>query len=581
MKLKFDRKSPSKSRSKSPSKCTSNTTQKTPSKCLASCIWGFAVEHEYALRIPVSHSYPGGIGPDVISSPTGKYGEIKRQTFWVPDLLPRFIYEFATENGKVETQMKIDLDWNGIDVLELITKNPVSRTVGDLVCELGSTLKTVESTVYSKEFRDFVRRRVKKMKANAKSQNARSRPRVVERLNVFLSAVEYLYDSTHEPNYKNPIRDLFSKNNFKQKKPSTPLLSLRFPYGSDVIFNDYWEGQKEMFPIYTGSIHVNVTLPHAPDESVTSNSEFMKRHVRAAAALQWIEPLLLVVLGSPDPFHSIDETLFPALSFRHTTESSVGFVTNNVVEKGFSKYRMASEDEFKPYPEGNKTVDNTSLFYSERLSDMKGDESGPLWMRSMKQNKASEANVFVFKSYDCPCRPFSGTDFRRDTENRTGLFGFEFRSLDIIPVENLACVLRLIWYIFDASNSLPKRNKVLSSPEYNAFNSNSFAKFMISASRIGSRATITKEYAEAITRVFRLDANVLIGSETAFDAINKLSGALFERFGGGKGIYSHLVDFDDDGNRYIRAPYIPDISSAAVEYHETSNTKTIKNRKLA
>jgi hypothetical protein len=537
-------------------------------------MWGFGLEHEYLIRIPLSDVYPGDSSSNQISSKSGKYGSYTRQAFWVPEEIPFFLYNFVTERDKIEIPMKLVVDYTSFQCVELVTKNPVSRTIGELVGELSSSLETVESTVYSKKFRDFTEKTVKRMKRTAKARRTNNKE-WDDIYNQTLKAVNYLHDSVSivKKNKFDPM-GLFRKSG---PEPVSPLPSLRFPYGSDVAFSRVHENKQINYPVYTGSIHVNVTLPHDPNESVTDNSEFMIRHLRAAAALQWVQPLMIVVLGSPDPFHSIDKTLFSALSFRHRQENNTGMVSSNLYDKGFVKHRTIYNfrDMIEP-DENDKLVDIHSKYHMHDIGHMKLESNviEPMWMRSMKNNKATEANSFVSKSYECPSLPFMGTDFRRDTKSRSGLFGFEFRSLDTIPVENLACVLRFIWYVFDSSINLPKRKSVLSSPEYNAFESNSFSKFLISASKLGSKAAITKEYSDSLTKVFRLDSDILNGSDNAFEAINKLSDVLYKKFGKGKGNYSRYVDFPDgDKKYYTNVPFIPDINSAALEYHKNLNMK--------
>lgn len=58
---------------------------------------------------------------------------------------------------------------------------------------------------------------------------------------------------------------------------------------------------------------------------------------------------------------------------------------------------------------------------------------------------AGPATSFVAKSYrGCPCQPLEGADFRRDTKQRSGKFGFEFRAMNRVPPGALAGVLRLM-----------------------------------------------------------------------------------------------------------------------------------------
>jgi hypothetical protein len=57
-----------------------------------------------------------------------------------------------------------------------------------------------------------------------------------------------------------------------------------------------------------GTLHFNLTLPTPLDAScnIVNLDEFQRQHKRAIHAIQWIEPLLVAVYGSPDPFSALD-----------------------------------------------------------------------------------------------------------------------------------------------------------------------------------------------------------------------------------------------------------------------------------
>lgn len=58
-----------------------------------------------------------------------------------------------------------------------------------------------------------------------------------------------------------------------------------------------------------GTLHFNLTLPTQLDAScnIVNVDEFVQQHKRAIHAIQWLEPLIVAVYGSPDPFAALDQ----------------------------------------------------------------------------------------------------------------------------------------------------------------------------------------------------------------------------------------------------------------------------------
>jgi len=56
-----------------------------------------------------------------------------------------------------------------------------------------------------------------------------------------------------------------------------------------------------------GTLHFNLTLPTQLDAScnIVNIVEFTQQHKRAIHAIQWLEPLIVAVYGSPDPFSAL------------------------------------------------------------------------------------------------------------------------------------------------------------------------------------------------------------------------------------------------------------------------------------
>jgi hypothetical protein len=159
-----------------------------------------------------------------------------------------------------------------------------------------------------------------------------------------------------------------------------------------------------------------------------------------------------------------------------------------------------------------------------------------------------------------------GVDFRvpaATRHERTGRFGFEFRTLDIVPLAALPDVLRLVFYCFDASAS-PAVASFLRGGSGNAALTSVFDDFMLGASKAGSSAPVTKAYCDVLRRVF----GAKISPQTpAAEALAAVSASLYKSHGQGRGRYSACFDVDEFGQRYASAPEVPDLNAAAAAYH--------------
>jgi hypothetical protein len=60
--------------------------------------------------------------------------------------------------------------------------------------------------------------------------------------------------------------------------------------------------------------------------------------------------------------------------------------------------------------------------------------------------------------------------------------------------------------------------------------SDAFVGFMVAAAKQGSAAKITNDYADSLTRVLKLRTGTLTGDETAHEALQAISDALFTAF---------------------------------------------------
>ena len=101
-------------------------------------------------------------------------------------------------------------------------------------------------------------------------------------------------------------------NTMSSTRPGSRPDSVIFPeQGADYLTYQYKDRSLVDFPHYLGSYHINITLPHAAN---TSQKQFIRIHEAAAQMVQWIEPLLMAVLGCPSPACILDGNGFTQLS---------------------------------------------------------------------------------------------------------------------------------------------------------------------------------------------------------------------------------------------------------------------------
>lgn len=94
-----------------------------------------------------------------------------------------------------------------------------------------------------------------------------------------------------------------------------------------------------------GTIHFNLTLPTKLDKNsqIFNKEKFISVHKKAIKMIQWFEPLILAVYGSPDPFHILKSDVkhlekfnFSACSQRNAMSRyiSIGTYNTDLMESG-------------------------------------------------------------------------------------------------------------------------------------------------------------------------------------------------------------------------------------------------------
>jgi hypothetical protein len=112
-----------------------------------------------------------------------------------------------------------------------------------------------------------------------------------------------------------------------------PLIYPPFNYG----FAKFASNPNNIAICNNGTYHINITLPTklGPNGQIKNPDEFKAIHANAIRAIQWIEPLLVALYGSPDILHMIDSK-YPGGSQRLGFSRYVGLGTydSHIMEKG-------------------------------------------------------------------------------------------------------------------------------------------------------------------------------------------------------------------------------------------------------
>ena len=111
-----------------------------------------------------------------------------------------------------------------------------------------------------------------------------------------------------------------------------PLVYPQFNYG----FVKYQTNQKNVGVCNNGTYHINITLPtKLKAGKIHDEAEFKAQHANAIRAIQWIEPFLVGLYGSPDVLHLLDST-YSGGSQRLNFSRYIGLGTynSNKMEKG-------------------------------------------------------------------------------------------------------------------------------------------------------------------------------------------------------------------------------------------------------
>jgi hypothetical protein len=257
---------------------------------------------------------------------------------------------------------------------------------------------------------------------------------------------------------------------------------------------------------YTGSYHVNVTLP-------VRRRDFWVRHHAAMKALQWLEPLFVAAWGQPDVFSYGDEYQFSEGSFR--------MMANTHSRMGTVDLRGASEDALKRA--------------RERTANWQEPAHAPFVQRRADATPPPDylvQSTAAMEAYMAESRV--GADFRRGQPEP---FGFEFRILDHFPPQYLPDVLHIILLACDQSAGLDPQ-RMPDARTHHEWNEMARAVMME-----GWNAAVPRSAALAVWQALGLGDLPARRFDTALALFRGVVDALWRAHGGGKGRYTrYMVD---------------------------------------
>jgi len=200
---------------------------------------------------------------------------------------------------------------------------------------------------------------------------------------------------------------------------------LNFPDYNNGL-NMFMTNQENLVLFNNGTYHFHITLPSLTEDSrIVDYDAFNKIHGNAIYLLQWFEPFFIATLGSPDIMgvisdkYSLDKK-FTLGSMRNAMSRYIGVGTYN-----------------KAMPKGKILTYNVDDF--RKLLKFEKEEN--IWWRDQIE---AEMEYEMLSEV--------GLDFNQEKMYQSG---FEFRSFDEFPAENLNDVLFAIILICEHSLNLP------------------------------------------------------------------------------------------------------------------------------
>lgn len=464
----------------------------------------------------VIHMHGLGIENEIVimsSNPVlqGKLAESNSGTVLVHYALPDEVIDFVVARlDGLEPRLPMDVTQDAagrIKVIELVTRKWKGRRLheymGDLFETKGGVLAALRQSILSNASRIIA---------------AQTTPRIGKRRSGTMSSLQRIMDGY-----------------FLDREPRIS------DNGAEVIGI-----RRHNFLQYTGSYHVNVTLPHSEDVSDTA---FRLMHTKAAMCLQWIEPLLLACTGNPSPLSPLSGGAASSLSVRFSSEKLVAALGKDLAHASF------------PSHEGSRlSIDLPDLFElsQKHFSRMyaKHVEHLPLWLKMLTSPKyrgvRTKAHEDVVETRSIRGMLVAGTDFRKD-EAKGARFGFEFRMLDNCSTDDLHEIVRLLLLTFD--HGLVAMPDDPSGADWNAFRDKGANVHVFESIVAGWTTQVSRDYLAGLSRVFRI-RNWPKEKRDSHSVLQHIADELHRRYGRTGTVMSAMTKPD----LYPAPPSVPNIN---------------------
>ncbi len=273
---------------------------------------------------------------------------------------------------------------------------------------------------------------------------------------VFLQHINHFLDSVNLPQFNYP------KINYGLVQFKTNMYNVG-------IFNN-------------GTYHINITLPTKLDEhgNIADVELFHKQHMNAIKMLQWVEPLIIAIYGSPDIFSFEDGNKYAAGSLRLAASRYVGV----------------------------GTYDTNEMRRGKQLQDVK--TIVPTFL-----NEKSWYNQ-LYKLTDYKQGEYIGYDMNYSKYHNTGI---EFRILDYFPEKALSDLINFILLLLDHSLEHNVATDISDAQEWQNFTTN-----------ILMNGYVSKMPFQMINSYHRILGFPLINEPNVIDYVRKLAKYLYSTY---------------------------------------------------
>ena len=156
--------------------------------------------------------------------------------------------------------------------------------------------------------------------------------------NFYKSTLIDILNELHENKLEfiNNLNHSFEKHNIFTNYGKVKFMNSNYPHST------YLTNLNNIAMFNNGTLHYNLTLPTMLNDNglIEDVGKFIKDHSKAIKIIQWMEPFIISVYGSPDPFSSDekneDNTKFSALSQRCAISRyiSIGTYNSNIMPLG-------------------------------------------------------------------------------------------------------------------------------------------------------------------------------------------------------------------------------------------------------